>query len=254
MSITKAQTNKLLTNINGKQAFLIITQGVIERMLEQPPTFADAEIKRMMEAIWDNPHNAHEYREWHQAWLVMTTAMYEGRLAIMEAMNSMQMQLMITSHVAYDNKIRKHEKMLEWAEEHKVIMDKQHKRVIYWLQWAQRWQIMLQAFDNVLSTRMNDTLKKDNERLEIFIAMYHDRMSWVQYDIDFTNMQSMKAKTKSKKVINKMMAELDAQADKWQLPPLEIAADNPMLQHCIAYLNQCPDKPFYKVLDVIEGA
>ena len=111
-------------------------------------------------------------------------------------------------------------------------------------------KIILQAFDNVLSTRMNETLKGDNERLEIFIAMYHDRMSWVQYDIDFTNIQSMKAKTKSKKATDKMMAELDAQAEKWQLPPLAIATDNPMLQHCITYLHQCPDKPFHKVLDI----
>ena len=74
-------------------------------------------------------------------------------------------------------------------------------------------------------------------------------MSWVQYDIDFSHMQA-KAKGKSKKAIDKMMAELDAQAGGWQLPPLEITADNPMLQHCITYLHQCPDKPFHKVLDV----
>ena len=177
MSITKAQTNKLLNHLTGKQAFIIVTQGVIERMLEQPPTFADAEIKRMMQAIWDNPHKTHEYKQWQQAWDVMKVTMYEGKLAIMEAITTMQMQLMLTSHVSYDSDMRKGEALLQWAEQHAPIMDKQHQRIIHWLGWVQRWNIILQAFDAVLSTRMNDTLKSDNERLEVFIAINHDIMT-----------------------------------------------------------------------------
>jgi hypothetical protein len=252
MSITKAQTNKLLTNLTGKQAFIVVTQAFVERSLNHSYSFTDPEIERIMDAIWNNPQRSLEFRRYREAKDVMDVAMYEGKLAIQKTITHILLQIMITSQIAHDRK--PHEKVIEWAEEHTEILQNHHALIIHWLEWAQRWQIILQAFDAVLSTHMQDMLNYDMGKLEMFTKLYHDRMGWIEHDITYAYINAAEQAKASPDVIDKLSAKYVASDEKWQLPPLAIATDNPMLQHCITYLHQCPDKPFYKVLDVIEGA
>jgi hypothetical protein len=58
-----------------------------------PDTFTNPEIERMMDAVWSHPQRASEFRRYQEAREVMeTAAMYEGKLAMAQAMISIQLQ------------------------------------------------------------------------------------------------------------------------------------------------------------------
>jgi hypothetical protein len=252
MSMTKTQTTRLLTHLSGKEAFLVLMQGYVERTLKEPPTFTDPEIERMMDAVWSNPQRASEFRRYQEAREVMETAMYEGKLAMAQAIISIQLQLMITSHRTLRSNPQRHEKLLAWEEEHASILQRQHAHILHWLQWGQIWQLVLSACDTVLSTRMLALLQDAKERMEMFIDLYHDRMAWYQEDIYYARIRAAEAAGKPQTEIDALCAEADAEHDPWRLPTPDLSTHHATLQRCIDHLHHCPhNERFYKVLEIV---
>jgi hypothetical protein len=200
MTMTKAQTNKLLTQLTGKEAFIVMMQAFVERSLNQPVTFTDPEIKRMMDAVWSNPHRAHEFKQYKEAQDVMNVAMYEGRLAIQEAITHILLQIMLTSQIAHDRK--PHAEVIEWADDHTDTLQRNHAQLIHWLEWMQIWQLVLQAFDTAYSINMGEMIAIDLKKLEMFITVYHDRMGWVEYDIIYARIKAAEEAKASQSVID----------------------------------------------------
>ena len=67
------------------------------------------------------------------------------------------------------------------------------------------------------------------------------------------SLQKEQIKNEYKRAINAIIAESELESNKWQLPPLAITTDNPILQNCITYLNQCPDMPFHDIIEVVKA-
>ena len=251
MSMTKAQTNKLLTQLSGKQAFLVITQNFIERSLNEPITFTDTEIKCMMNAVWSNPERAYEFKRYNEANDVMHVAMYEGRLASAEAITHMLLQIMLISQISHNHK--PHKEVISWADEHINMLQRQHASILHWLEWVQVWQQLLQAFDAVFSINMTDMLAQTKQKLELFITMYHDRMGSMEHHVTYARIKAAEEAKASQDIIDALSAKYVAADEAWQLPkPEKATADHPTLQRCITFLHQCPEKEiFHKVLEVV---
>ncbi len=253
MTITKAQTTRLLTQLSGKEAFLVIMQGYVERTLKEAPTFTDPEIERMMDAMWSNPQRAYEYRRMRDAHDVMQVAMYEGRIAALNALNAMQGQMMLTNRMTrfHSASPPDYAKITAWAAEDTPFLQRQHHYILHCLEWYQLWRVVLEAFDTVFSTRMVDMLTHEAERLEMFTVLYHDRMEWYDDDIVFARMMASRGSEESCKTLSAEVTESGEDISAWRLPEADKQAHDDRLQRCITYLHQCPDQPFHKVLEVV---